>query len=102
MLTWFDDNGVMWEPGEIGLMTNEGPAGIEELIDFLKVQEPLDELEWQKDLMWASKDHVDDTGPEGITGHTGTDGSSPFDRMERYVTLEGTSGESVAYGTSSP
>jgi len=52
--------------------------------------------------MIACKDHVLDTGPSGLTGHTGTDGSSPFDRMGKYVSLEGTSGENIAYGLSSP
>ena len=35
MLTWFDGD-VIYEPGtSYGLMTNEGKAPIEELIDFL-------------------------------------------------------------------
>ena len=33
----------------------------------------------------ATKDHVDDTGPQGICEHEGTDGSAPDDRMKRYV-----------------
>ena len=46
----------------------------------------------------ASRDHVLDTGPDGVTGHTGTDGSSPSDRVGKYVTVEGMSGENIAYG----
>ena len=46
----------------------------------------------------ASRDHVLDTGPEGVTGHTGTDGSSPSDRVAKYTTVEGMSGENIAYG----
>jgi len=48
--------------------------------------------------MKAAKDHILDMGPSGATGHTGTDGSSPFDRMERYTKLEGSSGENISYG----
>ena len=98
MLTWFSGS-TIYEPGtNYGLLTNEGPAAVQELIDFLYTQQPVEPLEWQHDLMYACEDHVDDTGPLGITGHSGTDGSSPFDRMERYVQLEGTSGENIAYG----
>ena len=102
MLTWFQGD-VIYEPGtNYGLLTNEGPAAVQELIDFLMVQEPVDELEWQHNLMYASRDHVMDTGPSGLTGHYGTDGSSPSDRMARYVTLEGMSGENIAYGVQGP
>ena len=50
--------------------------------------------------MKAAKDHVEDTGPSGLTGHTGADGSSSGERMERYVTLEGMSGENHRTKTS--
>ena len=43
-----------------------------------------------------------DTGPGGVTGHTGTDGSQPKDRCERYVKVEGMSGENIDYGEKSP
>jgi uncharacterized protein YkwD len=37
-------------------------------------------------------------GPDGLMGHTGTDGSDPYARMNRYGTvLDG--GENIAYGT---
>ena len=39
-------------------------------------------------------------GPKGLTGHSGTDGSSPFDRMNRYGKWGGTAGENIAYGDS--
>ena len=53
-------------------------------------------------MMAASRDHVLDTGPGGLIGHTGTDGSRPADRQKRYVTLEGSSGENIDYGKKSP
>ena len=37
-------------------------------------------------------------GASGETGHTGLDGSSPFDRLARYTEMEETSGESISYG----
>ena len=53
-------------------------------------------------MMAASRDHVLDTGPSGLTGHDGTDGSSPSDRCKKYVKLEGSSGENIDYGDKGP
>ena len=83
-------------------MTKEGPEGVQELIEFLKVQQPLPPLEWQQEMMPASRDHVLDTGPSGKTGHDGTDGSSPHDRQSKYVKVEGNSGENIDYGEKDP
>ena len=60
--------------------------------------EPLEPLEWDDNIMKASKDHVLNMAESGATGHTGQDGSSPFQRMERYTKLEGSSGENISYG----
>ena len=49
-------------------------------------------------MQQAAKDHVLDMGPEGKTGHTGTDGSQPKDRMSKYGKVEGMSGEHIDYG----
>ena len=49
-------------------------------------------------MMAASRDHVMDTGPSGVTSHDGTDGSTPKQRCERYVKVEGMSGENIDYG----
>lgn len=53
-------------------------------------------------MVEASKTHVLDTGPSGLTGHTGTDGSRPRDRIQKFVQLEGSSGECIDYGVKSP
>lgn len=84
--------------GEINLMTNEGPAAVQECIDFLKSAEKCPPLEWNGGMAKASKDHCDDTGPKGTTGHTGSDGSSPGDRVKKYVDDLGMSGENISYG----
>ena len=39
---------------------------------------------WSDNLMKSAKDHVTDTGPSGTTGHTGVDGSSMTDRIDRH------------------
>jgi uncharacterized protein YkwD len=48
-------------------------------------------------MMAAARDHASDQSSKGITGHTGTDGSSPKDRIKRYVSFEG-GGENIQYG----
>ena len=83
------------------LMTKEGQDAVQELIDFIKDVDPVPELEWKKELMMASRDHVMDTGPIGILGHAGSDQSLPKDRCERYVKVEGMSGENIDYGEKS-
>lgn len=55
-------------------------------------------MTWSKGLECAARDHVKDTGPKGVTGHTGTDGSSMSDRIERYGEWDVTVGENISYG----
>ena len=45
----------------------------------------------------ACQDHVKDTGPKGITGHDGTDGSKVDDRLKKYGTPISTFGENLSY-----
>ena len=74
-LKFFKGN-TLWIPGEIGLMTQEGPKSYEEAIEFLKKQPPLKPLGLSKGMCRAAQDHADDTGPAGVIGHYGTDKSS--------------------------
>lgn len=50
----------------------------------------------------ASLDHVTDHGPKNLTGHKGSDGSKPFERLGRYGHCPGLSGENLAYGDFEP
>jgi len=47
----------------------------------------------------ACADHVLDSEENDLVGHTGSDGSDPFDRMNRYGTWGVTAGENIAYGS---
>ncbi len=97
MLKYF--NGALMEyPGEIAIRTNEGKAAVQECYEYLMDASPIDTLKPSKGMSLAAKDHVDDQGDTKNTGHTGTDGSSPFDRINRYGQWLTTAGENIDYG----
>ena len=78
----------------VGIM--EGVEGINEGIEFLKNQKPLEPLAWRIEYMYAARDHVQDIGPKGLVQHEGTDGSQPWQRTLRYC--ERGAGEVVSFG----
>ena len=79
------------------LMTQEGSKVWEETIKELTTKTyNLGELQWSEGLAQACFDHILDQGPKGAEGHKGSDGSSPFARINRYTTNFG-SGENLAY-----
>ncbi|KAI9018841.1 hypothetical protein DFJ74DRAFT_769659 [Hyaloraphidium curvatum] len=86
-------------PGAPGLVTQEGSAAVQECIEVLRKQAPVGALSLSPELCLAAADHCADTGPKGITGHTGSDGSSPQTRIERHCDWLVTMGENIAYGT---
>ena len=55
-------------------------------------------LGWNIDMWKACRDLGESQAPTGAQGHTGPDGSSPWDRMQRYGRLVSPSGENLAYG----
>ena len=84
-------------PGEIAVVTREGPAAVDEAIAFLERQTPLPALRGHPGLDRAAGDHAGDQGRSGAVAHTGGDSSSPSDRMRRYGRWSAT-GEAIAYG----
>ena len=45
----------------------------------------------------AAKDHANDLVLKGVSGHRGSDGSSPNARLDRYGRWDGTVGENIVY-----
>jgi len=86
--------------GKLPLVTNEGVKAADEAIRFLRKQKPLAALTASRGMSLAARDHVKDQGPRGKTGHAGSDGSQPWDRVSRYGTWESKTAENIAYGHS--
>ncbi len=97
LLQYFDGD-LMKYPGEIAIQTNEGRSAVEECYNVLMNTSPIDSIRPSRGLSLAAKDHVEDQGRTRKTGHDGSDGSSPFDRMERYGNWLNTAGENIDYG----
>ena len=93
-------NGVFEQPGEIGVQLQEGTRAVDEAIAFLERQPPLGALSPSRGISRAARAQALDQGKSGATGHSGSDGSSPFDRMNRYGKWATTAGENAAYGAS--
>lgn len=79
----------------------EGVGALDEAIAFLRAASPLPPLQPSPGMSMAATDHVNDTGPKGITGHDGSDGSSSFERIDRYGDRSGYVGENISYGMNS-
>ncbi|CAG9333030.1 unnamed protein product [Blepharisma stoltei] len=89
---------MLTRPGETPIETQEGPAPVQEVIKRLKAMNPIGPIELSDDMSKAAKDHCDDLGPKGETGHDGTDGSTAESRLERYGDWDVTIGENIDFG----
>ena len=85
-------------PGETPIRTKEGLAAVDEAIRWLGQQRPVGVLGFSRGLSLAARDLTAPQGASGGFGHTGPDGSSPSDRIERHGRWESLIGENVAYG----
>lgn len=93
----FKDN-ILELPGENPLRTFEGPKGVEDAIEFLKYQKPVQELKINELLSKAAFDHAMDIGQYGLTGHEGSRDSTLFERIEKYIEWDGACAENLDFG----
>ena len=100
MMPLFKDN-ILYKPNQIPLATQEGPAAVEELITFLSTIEPMNPLVLSHEMSKASEDHANDIGSKGIVSHTGSDGSSMTERIDRYGEWMGKIAENIDFGGAS-
>lgn len=91
---------ILQLPGKTPILTQEGVKPVDETIRFLKATKPVPPLSVSKGMSLAAKDHVKDQGPTGTLGHNGSDGSRPWDRVNRYGSWQRVVGENISYGPS--
>jgi uncharacterized protein YkwD len=84
-------------PGRAPEATVEGLIAIDEAIQFLRAANPLPSLQIYKGMSQAAKDHANDLGTSGNTGHKGNDGSTPNVRVSRYGDWASSIGENIVY-----
>ena len=78
---YLDNQSKSWQ----GLSKEEYEAGIE-LIEELKILNPLQLLFPKRCVYISAKKHGEDCNNRGFTDHTGSDGSSPFSRISSFCT----------------
>jgi hypothetical protein len=83
------------------LHTSEGVEAIDDAIRFLRHARPITPLAFSTGLSRAAADHVAEQA-SGALGHTGAGHTSPANRISRYGSWNGSWGENIAYGESSP
>ncbi|MFO7870556.1 MAG: CAP domain-containing protein [Kiritimatiellia bacterium] len=98
----FKDDKNYKGPGRGTVRTREGVKAVDEAIAYLEEVKPIGRLDPSKGLSLAAEDHAGDIGPKGIMGHTGSDGSTIKDRIERHGKWEKLIGENIAAGPIQP
>lgn len=87
------------------ICTSSINAGLESelatLINQQRVSAGLPELAWQNQLAGAAREHSLDMACNNIFSHTGSDGSSPFDRIIQQGYSYSYAGENIYAGSSS-
>jgi uncharacterized protein YkwD len=93
------DKKLLRLPAETPILTKEGVEAMIEAIRFLHSMKSISPLTPSKGMSWGARDHVKDQGSSGSSQHKGSDGSQPWDRVNRYGTWEKSIGENIAYGS---
>jgi uncharacterized protein YkwD len=83
---------------EEGRTSIEGPAALDEAIEFLERQAPLPPLKADSRLARSAAGYARDQGPQGYTGHVSADGATLGDRVRRQQVWSMSTAEAISYG----
>lgn len=101
MLQHFQGNTYKDPVSRVNIITNEGPGAVHEAISFLKSCSSAPPVRVSKGLTQAARDHCYDIGPKGLVSHTGHDGSTMSERMERYGQWNRAIAENISFSEKS-
>ena len=73
-----------------------------ELTNIERVNRGINPFQWNDSLTYISRQHSKDMAANGFMSHAGSDGSSPWDRMDRAGIPFGAAAENVAEGQRTP
>ncbi len=97
---FFRGNLLHLPKSDVPLMTQEGPAAVNEAIAVARRTKPIRALTLSPALSRAAREHARELGRDGTMSHASRNGASPFDRMDRYGKVRGRSGENIGTGQS--
>ena len=87
------------KPGmTVTIRTNEGATAVREAINALQRQAPVPPLTLSSGMSTAAAELATDQQRTGNLGHSGSDGSSPGSRLNKYGTWQQSYSENVDYG----
>jgi uncharacterized protein YkwD len=93
-----DAQGIYLQAG-MRIRSVEGRAAVDETLAFLQRTAAQPPLRLAPCASAAAADHVRDQGPRGLTGHVGSDGSNPSQRVSRRSGAPAYCGEVISYGS---
>jgi|JI10StandDraft_1071094.scaffolds.fasta_scaffold802007_1 uncharacterized protein YkwD len=86
-----------YKKGEKWIATREGDVAVKEAIEFLKEHPPQKPIATNENMQAAADEHRNDMSKNGITGHTGSNGSTLASRVEKMGKWKGGVSQNVAY-----
>jgi len=92
------DGPRLWVAERVYRINREGASAVREAVDFLRAVEPVPPVSASRGMSLGARDHVQDQGPKGTTGHAGSDGSQAWDRVSRYGEWQVAIAENISYG----
>jgi hypothetical protein len=98
----FYQNNILSRENEIPIPTYEGVEAVKDAITFLKNQQPVPELAYNKEMSLSCKDLINDIGPKGLVSHEGIENKNLYNRLEKYCDWDGAIAENLDFGFKIP